>query len=62
MDEAFPQFPNYDPPNPKGIPIADPKFHKPLYKMMRMMIAKPKQIIKTRPHTRRLKRKLPKFY
>lgn len=61
MEENVPFFPPYDPPNPDGIPVAHPKFHKPLYKMMKMLIQKPKTAIKPRTKTKRLKKRT-KFY
>lgn len=45
-DEPTPQFPNYQPPN-TGIPVADPKFHKPLYKMMGLMLKPKANLLKT---------------
>lgn len=51
-----PEFPNYQndvtlpastqpPPVPHGIPLADPKYHKPLYKLAKLMM-KPKTKIR----------------
>jgi hypothetical protein len=59
-----PQFPNYptvvsqpeqEQPVPKGIPFIDPKYHKPLYKLMKQMF-KPKRTpakIKTGRHRKK---------
>lgn len=46
------------PPNPHGIPVADPAFHKPLYKMAKMLL-KPKQrnIVKIKHKARKKRRK-----
>lgn len=44
---STPQFPNYQPPNPQGVPLADPKFHKPLYKMLGMMLKPKANLLKT---------------
>lgn len=38
MSDEVPQFPNYEPPNPKGIPLPPhPTFHKPLMKVINRM-------------------------
>ena len=54
-DQSPIQFPQYAP--PKGIPVADPKFHKPLYKMARMMAKmKSPKLKTTRPSFGRRKK------
>jgi hypothetical protein len=55
------QFPNYE--NPSGVIIAPPKFHSPLYKMMKMMM-KPKMKLKSRlpKAVKHVKHKKVKFY
>jgi len=64
MSDPVPQFPQYQPiqptpPAPTGIPFIDPKFHKPLYKMMNMMF-KNRKTPKVKIRTGR--RKKAKFY
>jgi len=55
----IPQFPNYQPPNPKGIPVADPKFGKPLYKLMKVMLKPRTQTVRmthrTKPREKKVK-------
>ncbi len=66
MTEGVPQnFPHYPspPPAPQGIPVADPKFHRPLYKLMKLMLQPRTKAFKTLPRqSKRTKRKTVKFY
>lgn len=63
---TLPQFPHYSPPVSHGVPVAPPKFHTPLYKMMKMMLKPPKQVFHSRKKalTSRTKRdkKRTRFY
>lgn len=58
-DESVPpQFPQYQP--PQGLPVADPKLVKPLYKLMKNMLR-----LKSLPNvkrTRTARKKKMKFY
>ena len=42
-DEIQTQFPQYDPPNPKGHQFIDRKQTSPLFKMAKMMLKTPKR-------------------
>lgn len=52
---AFPQ--HGQPPDPKGIFVPDPKFHKPLFKMAKQMTKGPRRSISKPHHSRGLGRK-----
>lgn len=58
------QFPTY--PAPKGVTIAPPKFHSPLYKLMKMMMKPKRQVFHTRKksltHKGRHSKKKVRFY
>jgi len=58
-------FPNYQPPvpiNPKGIPVPDdPKFHKPMVKLIKQMMTKVKPRA-VRPIHKPTRKKPKRFY
>lgn len=48
--DSFPHYPQAQPQIPPGLTVADPRAHKPLYKMMKLML-------KPRVKTPRIKHK-----
>lgn len=63
-DENPVEFPHYQPPNPAGIPLADPQLHKPLMKLIKTMwkLHSKRDPFHSRRHTSRRGKKLQKFY
>jgi hypothetical protein len=55
MSDVIPQFPNYEPPNPKAPPIAERKQSDPLWKVMRVHL-KPHKGLEKRPFMKHKKK------
>jgi len=63
MSDDVPQFPSYDPPNPKGVPLPPhPTFHKPLMKLINRMAKKTKGEKPFPKSHRKKKHRLGEFY
>jgi hypothetical protein len=55
MENENPQFPQYEPPAPKGVPVVERKISDPLWKALRMHL-KPHKGLEKRPFLKHKKK------